>query len=111
VGDDPNYTDHGIVVPDDIVQRLERHAAGSQRADGSTHWAEVGPSLARAALTEIERLQAELAAWQATVRAHEYLAAKAADEIKRLRAAGDEMADDVLRGYESLRHWQEARRG
>jgi hypothetical protein len=32
-------------------------------------------------------------------------------EIERLRAAGDEMADDVLRGYESLRHWQEARRG
>ena len=32
-------------------------------------------------------------------------------ENERLRAAGDEMADDVPHGYESLRHWQEARRG
>jgi len=47
-------------MSDDIVQRLERHAAGSQRADGSTHWGEVGPSLARAALTEIGRLRAAL---------------------------------------------------
>jgi hypothetical protein len=65
MSDDPNYTDDGIVVPDDIVQRLERHAAGSQQEDGSTHWVEVGPSLARAALTEIEQLRAEVIAIRA----------------------------------------------
>ncbi len=62
------------------------------------------------AVDEIERLQAELAAWQGTVRAHEYLAAKAADEIEQLREAGNAMADDVPHGYESLRQWLEARR-
>ncbi len=32
-------------------------------------------------------------------------------EIERLRDAGDAMADDVPHGYESLRNWEEARRG
>lgn len=45
-------------MADDIVQRLERHAEGKVRVDGSTHWVEVGPSLARDALAEIERLRA-----------------------------------------------------
>lgn len=44
---------------DDIIERLERYAAGTPRANGSLHWVEVGPSLAKAALAEIERLRAE----------------------------------------------------
>lgn len=41
---------------------------------------------------EVERLRAELADWQGTVRAHEHMGHELSDEIDRLRAAGDALA-------------------
>ena len=66
MGDDPNYTDHGIVVPDDIVEQLEWHGICVRNA--------AGLCLLQQSLYEIERLRAE---------------------NERLRAAGDALAEQM----------------
>jgi hypothetical protein len=59
------------------------------------------------AADEIERLRDELAAWRGTVRAHEALAAKAADEIERLQVlTNKQVADDPDDIVQELKDWQ-----
>ena len=99
-------------MADDIVTQLQQLSASLGRGEGR--------STVLGAAAEIERLRDELAAWQATVRAHDALAAERADEIERLRAAGDAMAtnyelllDQNWSAFAAsfLHEWQEARRG
>lgn len=87
-------------MTDDIVTRLQYLV----KTDGNRYLKDGAMLLASA---EIERLRDELAAWQGTVRAHEYLAAKTADEIEQLQAlTNKQVADDPDDIVQELRDWQ-----
>jgi hypothetical protein len=73
-----------------IVERLERHAAGTQRADGSTRWAEVGPGLARDALAEIERLRTIAERLYVALDAHYGVGRDGTDHFTRMALASYE---------------------
>jgi 3-hydroxyisobutyrate dehydrogenase-like beta-hydroxyacid dehydrogenase len=102
-------------VTDDIVTRLRIiHCA----ADDLTP---CGTCLICQAADEIERMRESSNRWQATAAGLSEDIGNAEDEIERLRAAGDALAeclrywaDFADQGYpddDALRTWQEARRG
>jgi hypothetical protein len=97
---------------DDIVQRLcstrtyNCYSCTEYGYDSECACSMVADLLTDAA-DEIERLRDELAAWRGTVRAHEALAAKAADEIERLQVlTNKQVADDPDDIVQELKDWQ-----
>ena len=79
-------------MADDIVSQLQRLATTLERGEGR--------STVLGAAAEIERLRAEVADWQRTVRAHEAvseglraLELERHDEIVRLRALRDRFSE------------------